>query len=456
MDENLGAARAASGSRAGPGGASPPTTASSGARPRPARGRARRLLGAVLVLVVAVVGAPLAYQEYQVSRSAGAVRRGFAAHRYREAREPLRRWLRQRPRSAEAHYYRAWLALVTNQPNEAAEAIDQATKLGADATLLSPLTGIYWARAGRLNQAEPLLRAAFQRNAEPQIEIAQELAGIYLKTYRLPQAGVAIERWRTLAPEDPQPYLWSNEVATRTDTDPSVLIRNYRAALELDPNLDRARLGLAQQLSKARRFDEAEQEYRAYLQRNPQDVSALVGLGRNAFQQGDIHGATRSFEAALEINPRQPDALKELAQAELRLGRYDRACQRFERLIPIEPYDHEVRYAYAQALKLNGDAARARTETELAGRLRKEHDHMLQFRYHLKDPNDVASRYEVAKWLLEHGHAEEGLKWTREVLRADPRHAPTHRLLADYYQRHGDPGLANYHQLMASSIAPQR
>src|SRR5207237_2574920 len=182
------------------------------------------------------------------------------------------------------------------------------------------------------------------------------------------------------------------------------------------------------------------------------DSSALVGLGRNAFQNGDLDGATRYFEAALKVNPRQPEALKELAQADLRLGRIPQACLRFEQLTQIEPYDHEIRYSYAQALKLKGDEARARSETQLAVRLKTEHDHILQLRFAiLKDPNDVASRFEVARWMLGHGHAEEGLKWTREILRADPRHAPTHRLLADYYQKQGDPGLATYHRLMASS-----
>ena len=49
--------------------------------------------------------------------------------------------------------------------------------------------------------------------------------------------------------------------------------------------------------------------------------------------------------------------------------------------------------------------------------------------------------------MMEHGHEDEGLKWTKEILRADPRHAPTHRVLAEYYARHGEPGLANYHRL---------
>jgi Tfp pilus assembly protein PilF len=57
----------------------------------------------------------------------------------------------------------------------------------------------------------------------------------------------------------------------------------------------------------------------------------------------------------------------------------------------------------------------------------------------------------MARWMLENGHQQEGLKWTSEILRAEPRHGPTHRLLAEYYQKQGNAGRANYHNLMASS-----
>jgi tetratricopeptide (TPR) repeat protein len=422
-----------------------------------ARGTHRALRTAILTLglvAVTATGAALAYQQYRVLRWAGVVRRSFAARRYQEARTALHRWLRERPHSAEAAYYRAWLALVDQDPDAAVRAFEQAKTSGIDPSLLRPLTGVYQARANRINDAEPILREAFEQQREPQVEVARELARIYLVSYRLPEAGVVLTRWRTLAPEDPQPYLWSNEVAARSNAEPAVLVQNYRAALERDPNLDKARLGLAEQLSKDRRYDEAEREYRAYLERHPEDAKGMVGLGRNALQGGDLAAASTYFETALRANPREPEALKELAQTDLRLGRFAQAAQRFERLTEIEPYDHEVRYSFAQALKLKGDEVRARSESELAARLREQHDRILGLRHKiLQDPKDLGSRQEVARWMLEHGHAEEGLKWTREILRADPHHAPTHRLLADYYQKQGDSGLANYHRLMASSAS---
>jgi tetratricopeptide (TPR) repeat protein len=420
-------------------------------------GRHRLAAAAAMLVIVASAGGYLGYAHYRVARLADSVRRSFASRRYDEARASLQRWLDERPRSAEAQYYRAWLAMADQQPREAVEAVERAQRLGFDRAPLVVLQAIYQARAGQINAAEPILREAFANKSEPQAEVAKELARIYLATYRLTQAAQVVERCRELIPTDPQPYMWSNEINSRSGASPAILIRNYRAALERDPDLDKARLGLADQLSKERRFDEAAQEYRAYLRRNPKDVSAMVGLGRNAFQDGDIDGATGEFEAALAVDPRQPDALKELAQLDLRFGRFAQARRRLELLTQIDPFDPETRYSYSQALKLLGERDKARVEAERAARLRKDNEQIVQLRSNiLKDPNDLASRCQVAKWMFEHGHADEGLKWAKEVLRANPRYAGIHQVLADYYGKHGDPGLANYHRTMASSSQDAR
>src|SRR5262245_43274991 len=108
--------------------------------PSPATRHPRRV--AVLIVVAAAVTATtvgFAYDRYAASRLAGSVRNAFAARRYDEARGLVPRWIRQRPRSAEAQYYRAWLALVDQQPSEAFGAIQQAARLGYDPALLGPL-----------------------------------------------------------------------------------------------------------------------------------------------------------------------------------------------------------------------------------------------------------------------------------------------------------------------------
>jgi tetratricopeptide (TPR) repeat protein len=389
--------------------------------------------------------------QFRASRLAGSVRRAFAARRYDMARGLLDRWIMNQPRSGEAQYYRAWLALADDRPPDVVEAVERAKELGYDRARLEVLKAIYLARGGRID-VESILRQAFDQESEPRAEIARELAAIYLKSSRLQEAARAVERYRALVPSDAQAYLWINGIASRTGATPAILIRNYRAALECDPQLDKARLGLAEQLSKDRRMDEAEREYCTYLCRNPEDAAALVSLGRNALHAGRIDAAARAFEGALARDRRQVDALKEMAQIDLRLGRSRPARSRLELLKQIRPFEPVVGQLLAQALELDGEPEEARTEAERARQLLKDQKRIVQLQTRiLNDPNDVASRLELARWMLESGQVEEGLKRTREVLRTDPDHGPTHRLLADYYARRGDHGLANYHRVRSSS-----
>jgi predicted Zn-dependent protease len=441
----------AAGSRPKTSVAASPVTAEIRPRRSAKRGVLLKVVGVFLLLAMAA-GLYFAYRQVRLIRLARSVRQGFAARHIDEAREPLKRWLALQPGSGEAHYYKAWAALAADLPGEAFEAIDHARKLGFDSALVDCLAAIGQSRGERFNEAEPILTRASNEQIEPRDLIARGLARIYLSSYRFDQATSAIERWRTLAPDDPEPYIWSNEILSRSPVGPALPIKNYRAALERDPNLDRARLGLAQQLSKAGRFDEAEQEFLAYLKRKPNDAIALLGLGRNAFQQGDIDNARRYFESALKANPREPDALKELSQIDIRLGRFQEACESMKRLTEIDPFDHEVRYTFAQALRLAGDNERAKAEFAHAARLRSENDQIVEFRNVVrKEPYNLSARFKVAKWMFDHGHHDAGLRWTTEIFRVDPRHSPTHKLLAEYYSKKGDAGLANYHRLMATA-----
>ncbi len=67
------------------------------------------------------------------------------------------------------------------------------------------------------------------------------------------------------------------------------------------------------------------------------------------------------------------------------------------------------------------------------------------------NPGGLDHQYDAARWLFEHGHLDEGLRWTEKILRDQPRHPKTNRLLADYYEKKGSHGRANFYQLQAKS-----
>ena len=50
---------------------------------------------------------------------------------------------------------------------------------------------------------------------------------------------------------------------------------------------------------------------------------------------------------------------------------------------------------------------------------------------------------------MAHGHEEEAIDWAKLVLAAEPSHPAMNRLLADYYRRRGQLGLANFHEALA-------
>jgi predicted Zn-dependent protease len=224
--------------------------------------------------------------------------------------------------------------------------------------------------------------------------------------------------------------------------------------LKRDPNLDKARLGLAERLRKDHRLDEARREYATYLIGHPTDVEALDGAALTALESDDLEAAVRTFEAALAIDPGDTTALKELAQINLRRGRFRQASDQLRRIAEADRFDPEIHYAYSRALKLSGEHQAAQAEMALSLQLRKEHDQLEQIRTQLlKDPDNVDLRFQTARWYLDHGRDAEGLDWTREILRRTPQHAPTHRLLAGYHDQKGNVGLANYHRAMAEAAA---
>ena len=387
-----------------------------------------------------------------VALDARAARAAVAAGRLDDAERPLERWVQARPRAAEAWFLKAQDASNRGQPQEALRFLARARSLGYPEEPTGRLRGILLARTGRVAEAEPLLRRTLAASTRPEPEVARELARIYLESYRLEAVPPVLERWMRDAPNDPTPYLWQVEVDQRAVAEPQVIIARYRAALERDPNLDRARLGLADALLSAHRNDEAAAEYAAYLERHPDDPEALLGAGINAAEQGDDAAATAYLQKAAALAPKDARPLSELASLAVRRNDPEQALALLDQAIRLQPRDFELHYRRSVLLDHLGRPEDAKRERELTEQLRSAQGRIKELRDRLAlSPNDPQLRYEVATWLIENGHEEEGLQWAERTVRDRPDHAPTNRLLAEYYARRGQTGLANYYRLQGSS-----
>ncbi len=385
-----------------------------------------------------------------------AARRAVASGRFNDAEQPLSRWLRARPNDAEAHFLKARVALAKGDMKEVSDEMARARDLQYPRALLERFDAIVKAQIGKYAEAEPVLLGIFTEARQPDPEVDEALARVYLQTYRLGQAATVLERWIRDAPDDARPYLWFTELDSRTTSDSSTLQEShFRAALERDPNLDRALLGLAELLRKGRRHAEAAPLYDRYLKRKPDDPAGLVGAARNALDLDDESAATGYLNRALELASDDVSALKESATIDQRHGDYSTALGRLNRAAKVDPFDTEVLYARSLALapprpKLD----ESKLDIKRLNKLKEEQAWILALRDDLlEQPDNVRLRYELAKWMFEHGRDEEGRRWAEHVLALQPNYEAAILLMADYYQRKGEIGRANYYRLRASSGA---
>jgi tetratricopeptide (TPR) repeat protein len=415
--------------------------------------RARWAVAIALTVAALAVAGWQARKQVIIGRAARATRRAVAEGRYAEAEGHLARWLRARPGSDEAHELKARVALAADRLPEAAAEWQRARELGRPLEALDPVRAMLLARqGGHEAEAEPILLTARSNAQETDPQVEEALARIYLATYRFGFALDAIDRWRRAAPGDPKPYLWKVEVDDRTDAGPAALIADYREALRRNPDLDRARLGLADALRRANQHREAAAEYTAYLDRKPDDPAGLVGAGEAALALGGDAEAIRRFDRALAIDPEHVPALLARAGVAMRRGEAAAALGLLDRALRREPDDPEIRHRRSMALARLGRADEARAEREAAARVRRDAARLAELRDRLvRTPGDLGLQAEAARWLIEHGHDAEGLAWARKVLATRPDHPETCRLLADYYERRGDHGLARGYRVQAAS-----
>ena len=361
---------------------------------------------------------------------------------------------RSSARRRRARFFAARRAFGLQRFGDGLKELQSARKLGHPALAVDREQGLVLARIGRHADAEPILRRIFQQanaSGEGDAAVDEALARCYIETFQLRAAEEVVKHWIVDAPDDARAYYWKAEIDRRkADTTPDSLIADYEQAVRLDPRHEQARLALAELYLRTHRYDDAAVLYEIQRKSRPDDVETLLGLGRVAVERGEDDEAARFFDRAAEVAPNDFRPLSDRGKLELKCGRFQPALDFFDRAVALNADESEVHYQRSLVLTWLGRADEARKETEETARLQKEKQEIDALLDTLrKSPRDASSQYAVARWLFEHGHPDEGLRWAEKNVREHPAHAETHRLLADYHQSRGDDGLANFHKLQA-------
>ena len=305
-------------------------------------------------------------------------------------------------------------------------------------------------QAGQLTMES---RAVLALLADPQDDGLEIYNAIVLGSMVSYQTGIAflvLESWIGDYPQDPQPH-YMRGLIHENDNNWTDAEGSFRKLLEFAPDRADAHLHLAHVLREQHRYSEAVVHYQHCLSVT-KDKDALAGLGRCHQARRESEMARRVFAQLLGRDPDHYDGLLAMGQLELSAGRWVAAVDRLSRAAAARPHEFDARFGYAMALLCSGDLDGSRDHFQKSAAIQEASRRVRALMGQVRaDPDNPQLRHEIGRTLLEYGQAADALLWFRGALRLDPRHHPTHRRLAEYYESQGDADMAAQHRQMSQS-----
>jgi len=157
----------------------------------------------------------------------------------------------------------------------------------------------------------------------------------------------------------------AHELAKQGDT--TNAIDNYRAALQINPNLPGLHFELAEMLSTLSTPEaraEAESEYKAALEVNPLDEQAERRLGDIAFRRNDLKEANERYTRAVKLQPGDPDASIGLAKVLMAMDQPQKAEPLLERALELDPTSAMAHFRLSTVYRQAGRITDAQHELE--------------------------------------------------------------------------------------------
>lgn len=145
-------------------------------------------------------------------------------------------------------------------------------------------------------------------------------------------------------------------------------IKEFRKAIELDPNSAHAHDNLATVYAEKKQFREALAEYLTAIKLEPDSATAHYNLAVFLSQHGNDF-AVSEYQEAIGLEPDYPDAHLNLGLAHADAGRLDEAMKELRTAIELAPTDPFPRHELAALLMDEGDYRTAITHLKEVTRL---------------------------------------------------------------------------------------
>jgi predicted Zn-dependent protease len=364
------------------------------------------------------------------------------------ARQHLTTYLEVWPNSCPAHLLMARTARRAGLFVEAERRLDICERLQGTTEEVSLERALLAVQQGDLT-SEAWLRDLLEREP-PEAELIREaLCQGYRKNYLLRHMLGCLNSWLDHQPGN-VPALLQRAWVRERRSDYNAAIRDYRRALQSDPNDEAARLALAKALLHAGQPWEAERLFRRLHEEDPNRSQAALGLALSLRKLGRTEEARQLLDRLVGQHPGQFSIVLERGRLALELGKADEAEGFLRRAVALAPDDYQANYSLSMCLSQRGPSAEAQNCRERVKRIEADMARIAGLTDRLQQrPDDPALRCEIGKLFLRLGEKKEGLFWLQSALRGSPRHPATHRALADYYTENHQPTRAARHRQLA-------
>jgi superkiller protein 3 len=316
---------------------------------------------------------------------------------------------------------------------------DPPEEAAADAALRR---GLALFREGRVEEAEPLLRAAVEH--APEDPVASFYLGQLLLTLRrLNEAEKHLEASRARRPDyAPLHYALSALHAERGELEPA--LAEIERSLELDAGSALAHYQAAQVLGRLGRKREAHDHYIRVAEIGAPNEGAAFDTGAALFAATDFSRATLAFESAAGHNPANVRTLEYLGACYRVKGFNDRAHEIYQRILKLQP-DNAIAYYGLGVIEIkHGRPAEAAALLERSLRI---------------DPRNAYAHHKLGKLRMMEGRTEEAVHAFEMALEIDPQLRTALYNLGLAYLRLGDDrrgreALARFEDLKKRERAP--
>ena len=433
----------------GPVNVQPPAVESAGAPLPAASRRSRRWV--VLLIGVAVIGAASWFggRHLWAAHHLRAAEEKLGSYDFPEALDHLERCLRVWPNSASIRLLAARTARRADLPDRAEEHLSacEATGVTQETALERAMSR---AQQGDLPEVEmPLQRLIREGHADASLFIEALVRG-YLRVFRFGHALAALDDLIKRQPNHPWAYFWRGSAFEHANRIPEA-VSAYRHAVELAPRRAVFRRSLALALVQSNRAAEAWPHFEALLDQSSADADVLLGAARCLRGLTQPGRAIELLDALLRDHPDHSEAWAERGLACSDQGDSAEACRCLRRAFELEPRSYTVGFALFTELRGQDRAREADAVWQRIQVLKRDQERIQDLMTKLGQKEQSADlRCEIGKICLRQKADTAALRWFSGALLDDPTHRPTHRALADYYERRGDAAAAAYHREQAA------